>query len=140
MSKSKFCGVDEANAIEQLQAKVEHIKSLLAEVEQLRAIKFQRFNNEDCWIYQGDGEDHLESLVCPVVVSPQKLIEFAETITQLQGRVAELESQNNNLCLLIVRLARRVRLFEKGSDVATKALDYLSRNGLMPSVLRNKKQ
>jgi len=57
-----------------------------------------------------------------------------------QSRVAELESQNNNLCLLIVRLARRVRVFEKGSDVATKALDYLSRNGLMPSVLRDEKQ
>ena len=47
-----------------------------------------------------------------------------------------LREYTSNLSLLVVRLARRVRVFEKGSDVAAKALDYLSRNGLMPSVLR----
>jgi uncharacterized coiled-coil protein SlyX len=104
-----------AATVDELRSKadgyVDHIKSLQAEVEQLRAIKFQRFNNQDCWIYQGDGEDHLESLVCPVVVSPQKMMELqariqqletysrcdAETIEQLLGRVAELEAENSRL-------------------------------------------
>jgi len=38
--------------------------------------RFARFGNEECWIYQGDGEDHLESLVCPVVISPKDLLEL----------------------------------------------------------------
>jgi hypothetical protein len=25
------------------------------------------------WVYQGDGSDHLESLVCPVVIDPRRL-------------------------------------------------------------------
>lgn len=66
---------------------IEHIKSLEAEVAELRAIKFRRFSNGDCWIYQGDGEDHLESLVCPVVMSAQQVMEFEKA----QSRVAELE-------------------------------------------------
>jgi hypothetical protein len=65
----------------------DHIKNLESEVEQLRAIKFKRFNNEDCWIYQGDGEDHLESLVCPVVVSPQKMIELETARHSLAGQI-----------------------------------------------------
>lgn len=42
----------------------------------LRTERFRRFNNDECWIYQGDGEDHLESLTCPVVISAEKLIEL----------------------------------------------------------------
>jgi hypothetical protein len=42
----------------------------------LRTERFRNFNNDECWVYQGDGEDHLESLVCPVVISAQKLIEL----------------------------------------------------------------
>ncbi len=39
----------------------------------LRATRFKEFNNEECWIWQGDGEDHLESLVCPVVIRASDL-------------------------------------------------------------------
>ena len=38
--------------------------------------RFANFANEECWIYQGDGSDHLESLTCPVVISASKLIEL----------------------------------------------------------------
>lgn len=38
--------------------------------------RFARFNEEECWLFQDDGEDHLESLVCPVVISPYKLQEL----------------------------------------------------------------
>ena len=38
--------------------------------------RFAQFANDECWIYQGDGRDYLESLVCPVVISAQKLIEL----------------------------------------------------------------
>lgn len=36
----------------------------------LRVKVFRSFNDEECWIWQGDGSDHLESLVCPVVIHP----------------------------------------------------------------------
>ena len=52
------------------------IDALSAEVAKLKAQKFARFANEECWIYQGDGTDHLESLVCPVVIAPEKLLEL----------------------------------------------------------------
>lgn len=52
------------------------IDALTAEVAKLREQKFARFANEECWIYQGDGTDHLESLVCPVVIVPEKLLEI----------------------------------------------------------------
>lgn len=29
--------------------------------------------NGNFWVYQGDGSDHLESLVCPVVIDPRRL-------------------------------------------------------------------
>lgn len=38
--------------------------------------KFKRFNNEECWIFQDNDEDHLKSLVCPVVISASKLSEL----------------------------------------------------------------
>lgn len=55
---------------------INHIKLLQAEVAELKLEKFRRFNDEDCWIYEGNGEDHLESLTCPVVISAQKLLEL----------------------------------------------------------------
>jgi len=77
---------------------IEHIKSLEAEVAKLRSIKFKRFSNQDYWIYQGDGSDHLESLVCPVVMSAQQVAEFEKA----QNRVGELERDRETV-LNIVR-------------------------------------
>lgn len=46
---------------------------LKSEIKELKDRRFVRFNNEECWIFQGDGTDNLESLVCPVVVRPDVL-------------------------------------------------------------------
>lgn len=46
---------------------------LSAAVRELNLKQFKRFNEYECWIYQGDGSDHLESLVCPVVISARDL-------------------------------------------------------------------
>lgn len=59
----------------------EQLRATTAERDELRLLKFARFNNEDCWLYQGDDNDHLESLVCPVVISAPKLIEILERNT-----------------------------------------------------------
>lgn len=39
----------------------------------LEARTHARFRNEECWIWQGDGSDELESLTCPVVIRPEVL-------------------------------------------------------------------
>ena len=52
------------------------ILELQKSLAELKARKFANFNNEDCWIWMGDGNDHLESLTCPVVISPSDLMEL----------------------------------------------------------------
>lgn len=44
---------------------IEHLAARLRETRDLL--------NGDFWYWQGDGEDHLESLVCPVVIQPGQL-------------------------------------------------------------------
>jgi len=50
--------------------------------EKLERQQFARFNAQECWIYQGDGNDNLESLVCPVVISAPELMAL---ITKSKG-------------------------------------------------------
>jgi len=56
-----------ADASEQHQA--------VAEIERLREeLQIHRDKAQDnYWAWQGDGEDHLESLVCPVLIQPSQL-------------------------------------------------------------------
>lgn len=51
---------------------VEEAKIDADRIRELRYIKLVEFNNEECWIWQGE-EDYLESLVCPVVIRPEQL-------------------------------------------------------------------
>jgi len=44
------------------------------EIGQLAVEKFRRFNGAECWIYQQNGENHLDRLKCPVVISPEELL------------------------------------------------------------------
>lgn len=55
---------------------INQIIQLQKELEELRAIKLVRFNNEDCWLWQGDGFDYPESLTCPVVMHANTLREL----------------------------------------------------------------
>jgi hypothetical protein len=63
-----------------LQEKIKDIgysyRRVEEERDELRVLKFKKFNEEECWLYQGDGNDYLESLVCPVVISTEKLIDI----------------------------------------------------------------
>lgn len=63
-----------------------------AEIAELREKKFARFNGEDCWIFQGDGEDHLESLVCPVVISAHQLSSMFATKAEWRQSAGEAAS------------------------------------------------
>ena len=42
---------------------------LIAENLELKQKTFAYYNDEEYWIFQDDGEDYAESLVCPVVMS-----------------------------------------------------------------------
>lgn len=55
----------EKTEIELLRDEIEHLRrELVAARDMLRG---------DYWFWQGDGEDHLESLSCPVVIRPEDL-------------------------------------------------------------------
>lgn len=60
------------------EALKQDIQRVTAENTDLRLTRFKRFNDEECWLYQGDGEDHLESLVCPVVINAAQLKEILD--------------------------------------------------------------
>ena len=47
---------------------------LTEKIDRLTAEKFRRFNNAECWIYQRNGENPLDRLKCPVVISPEELL------------------------------------------------------------------
>jgi len=95
-----------AEEIERLRGEVEKLTRrnglIIEEAEregqhnrQLRIERFRQFGNEDCWIYGGDDHDNLETLVCPVVMSPQHLIEILQERDQLKAEVEQLQAQLN---------------------------------------------
>lgn len=43
---------------------------------ELRRTHLKRFNEEEYWIFLDDGEDYVESLICPVTMSADKLREL----------------------------------------------------------------
>lgn len=71
---------------------VEEIKHLQKELGKLRDKKMVQFNNEECWIFQGDGNDKLETLTCPVVIYPEML----EAIVKKAGEVMRERLQISN--------------------------------------------
>ncbi len=59
-----------------LKSAEDRVDAYKLHVDEMRETQFRRFNNEECWIYQGDGEDYPESLICPVVISAEQLRTF----------------------------------------------------------------
>lgn len=85
----------------------DEIVGLKLDVAGLVDKKFARFGNEDCWLYQGDGSDDLDSLVCPAVVKPQMLSGILDTVSEQAERIAELEAE-----LAITDAVQRKRIAE----------------------------
>lgn len=86
-----------------LQVSHEHEKRLAAERDNWKHKKFSWFNNEECWLFQDDGNDHLESLICPVVMSKDKVTELVEARTE-----------RNNLAQALHQLIAAIQPFAKG--------------------------
>lgn len=61
-----------------------HEDFLSAENKELRRTKFKNFNEEECWIFNEDGDNYLRSLICPVCISPVYLQTLFENLWELQ--------------------------------------------------------
>jgi hypothetical protein len=83
-----------ANTLEQMNAKNARLRErvkrsgrknerLVGTIDNLRLKQFTRFAEDDCWIWQGDGSDSLETLVCPVVISASDLKAIIDQNNQL---------------------------------------------------------
>ncbi len=70
------------------------VSRLEAENQKLKDDRFARFANEECWIYQGNEEDHLESLVCPVVIWPHVLIALKAENAEFKQDIKRLRAVN----------------------------------------------
>jgi hypothetical protein len=81
------CGASEANWSEQeitrLRAEVSRLQSEVARKD-CRVIS-KRIDGGEAWIWQGDGEDHLESLTCPVVIRPEQLLAMVESLERVRA-------------------------------------------------------
>lgn len=66
--------------------------SLNERYKDLAIMKHTRFNDDECWIFDEDNleDNHLESLVCPVVIRARTLREFFASKEKLEREKAEL--------------------------------------------------
>lgn len=75
--------------LDELKRTIRMLHDKEQEFKKLESKKFAKFDNEECWIYQGDGYDNLESLACPVVINPNVLINLINAPTvQREGWVS----------------------------------------------------
>ncbi len=60
----------------------DRVEELAAEVQELKAELRMASDgaSKNYWIWQGDGEDYLESLTCPVLISASALLEMAKRL------------------------------------------------------------
>lgn len=98
----------DANSFKQQRdGHVEEIKLIKQQIDELLSKKFTRFANDECWIYQGDGEDHLESLVCPVVISASQLLQIEkqrdELLAAMELLVAGIENSVSETFIPLVK-------------------------------------
>lgn len=130
-----------AEEIERLRGEVEKLTRrnglIIEEAEregqhnrQLRIERFRQFGNEDCWIYGGDDHDNLETLVCPVVMSPQHLIEILQERDQLIAYQAELVRELTSCQSVLHMLAHAGEVTPAYADDAKAVLKRKSEHSL----------
>ena len=82
---------------------INQLAELKCKILRLEGKVFAEFNGEECWIFQPDGDNHLEELVCPVVIHP------ADLIAEQQG--AEPEARMSRLVDCIYQLLESQGLY-----------------------------
>jgi SMC interacting uncharacterized protein involved in chromosome segregation len=83
----------------------EQRQKLCVEIANLKSQHFVTFANEECWIWQGDGEDNLRTLTCPVVISPGDL---AKILGERDKAIEELTEQHDAAEDRLARMRREV--------------------------------
>ncbi|MER2626201.1 MAG: hypothetical protein ABTS22_19980 [Accumulibacter sp.] len=86
---------------------------LTEKIDRLTAEKFRRFNGEECWIYQRNGDNHLDTLKCPVVISPEDLLSMQAEISALTAErdahaaeIDRLKRERHHIYDLLARIHR----------------------------------
>lgn len=57
---------------------------------ELANIKFMKFSDEECWIFMKGENNHLETVVCPVVINPKELGEIIDSRSRLFDALTRL--------------------------------------------------
>lgn len=117
-----------------MDKRIEHLQKIIhqqqEEIYELKQKKYARFANEECWIYQGNNSDHLESLVCPVVISAEKLIEL---ITSQPGNGANRATSTMHEWNIDYLLDLNKRLLQNGFSFQHQ--DYFKLREIIPEMI-----
>lgn len=74
-----------------------HAKAQDSEIAKLRAevndLRFYKTEDAAVWVWQGDGEDHLESLGCPVLIQPKDLLDLIRATPLEFAQIASIDRQ-----------------------------------------------
>ena len=102
---------------------IDEIKNQQKTIDDYRITKFARFNNEECWVYDEDiGDDnHLESLVCPVVIRAKYLQSLIKDNYNKNQSTLAIQARRNILYGLIMRIL-------EGDELIASDWDYISDN------------
>lgn len=73
------------------------LDELISKVLDLREVHNSLYTSQGGWIYQGDSEDKLETLTCPVIIQPMMLKEIIDHRDLLGSKLDELRDKFTKL-------------------------------------------
>lgn len=71
-----------------------------------------------------------------IAMYQEELLLTKQRLAAAEAACDTTSQQVSNLVMLVGRLVHQVRKYDETNDVAEKAMDYLRRKDLMPSILR----
>jgi len=88
------------------------------------------------WVHKQEWEDlhKLANAMCDRIAADE--IQRTQHCPICEARSKADEPKIADLCMLVARLVQQVRRFDPTNNVAEKAMDYMRRKELGPSVLR----
>lgn len=94
------------------KGKAQIIKSLDDEIERLREVKFFYTSHDGCWIWMNSEPNHIESLICPIIIKKDDLIRIAKNgFNGLEEQLSRVTNESVIDHLERVRNALNLTLF-----------------------------
>src|SRR5208337_302543 len=87
-------------------AAAEELAALKAECERLHAEIAKLEALENYWVWEGSGEDHLESLTCPVLIRPRQLAELIANPPDTTGMMERIQNQEATIKTLQAEITK----------------------------------